>query len=60
MNSMHKNKRYGFPIGSSNSMKPRGVHHTVSYAVSFNDTWAHIKNELKKPYQPEQMQLHQA
>lgn len=58
MNSMYKSKKYGTPIGSSNSIKPRGIHHTVSYAVSFNDTWTHIKNELKKSYQQEQMQLH--
>lgn len=27
---------------------PKGIHHTVSYATSYNDTWTHIRTELRK------------
>lgn len=27
---------------------PKGVSHTVSYATSFDETWNHIRIELKK------------
>ncbi|MGB3850219.1 MAG: hypothetical protein WA958_09645 [Tunicatimonas sp.] len=29
-------------------INPRGVSHTVSYATSFDETWNHIRIELKK------------
>jgi hypothetical protein len=29
-------------------INPRGVRHTVSYATSFDETWNHIRIELKK------------
>nr|WKN39665.1 hypothetical protein K4G66_13280 [Tunicatimonas sp. TK19036] len=27
--------------------EPRGVHHTVSYASSYEETWAHIRREAR-------------
>ena len=30
------------------SIDPRGISHTVSYASSFDETWNHIRIELKK------------
>jgi hypothetical protein len=32
----------------SSDTAPKGIHHTISYAVSYNDTWNHIRNELRK------------
>ena len=29
-------------------IEPKGVSHTVSYASSFDETWNHIRVELKK------------
>lgn len=29
-------------------LAPRGVHHTISFAISKDDTFAHIRKELKK------------
>ncbi|MFP4089375.1 MAG: hypothetical protein ACLFUB_09700 [Cyclobacteriaceae bacterium] len=29
-------------------ISPKGIHHTVSYAVSYNDTWNHIRTEIRK------------
>lgn len=29
-------------------IEPRGISHTVSYATSFDETWNHIRIELKK------------
>ena len=29
-------------------INPKGVSHTVSYATSFDETWNHIRIELKK------------
>ena len=29
-------------------IEPRGISHTVSYASSFDETWNHIRIELKK------------
>lgn len=33
---------------SLGSIEPQGVSHTVSYASSFDDTWNHIRVELKR------------
>lgn len=27
---------------------PKGIHHTISFATSYNDTWSHIRTELRK------------
>ncbi|WKN45045.1 hypothetical protein [Tunicatimonas pelagia] len=32
------------------SMEPRGVHHTVSYATSYEETWNHIRSEVRSIY----------
>ncbi|MGD1895284.1 MAG: hypothetical protein ACFB15_32415 [Cyclobacteriaceae bacterium] len=32
------------------SMKPRGIHHTVNYATSYEETWAHIRQEVQNIY----------
>ncbi len=29
-------------------IEPKGISHTVSYASSFDETWNHIRIELKK------------
>ncbi len=29
-------------------INPRGISHTVSYTTSFDETWNHIRIELKK------------
>ena len=29
-------------------IEPKGISHTVSYATSFDETWNHIRIELKK------------
>lgn len=55
MIKMNKQKRNDNKINVAESIAPRGIHHTVSYAVSFNDTWGHIKNELTKSYQQAQL-----
>ncbi len=41
---------------TTESISPKGIHHTVSYAVSFNDTWNHIRNEIRKSYHQAQLQ----
>ncbi len=33
---------------AATDMRPKGVHHTVCYATSYNDTWNHIRTELRK------------
>lgn len=50
MRNIHKIDKYENGNTLAGSLKPRGIHHTVSYAESFNDTWSHIKNELRKTY----------
>ena len=35
-------------LNSLGSIEPRGISHTVSYASSFDETWNHIRIELKK------------
>lgn len=32
------------------SIEPRGIHHTISYATSFQDTWDHIRHEIRSAY----------
>ncbi len=32
------------------SMDPKGVHHTVSYATSYEETWNHIRSEVRGIY----------
>lgn len=49
MQMVHELKKNNRKI-PRNTMIPRGIHHTVSYATSFDDTWGHIKKELKKAY----------
>lgn len=39
----------------SAGVTPRGIHHTVSFAVSKDDSFAHIKNELRKMGQASQV-----
>jgi hypothetical protein len=34
---------------------PRGIHHTVSFAVSKDDSFAHIRREVKKMGQAAQL-----
>jgi len=41
-------KRNTVVQGTSTELMPKGIHHTVSYAVSYNDTWNHIRNEIRK------------
>ena len=36
-------------------IEPRGISHTVSYATSFDETWNHIRIELKKLSVPAEM-----
>lgn len=56
MIKMQKDKRNDGKLNVAESIAPRGIHHTVSYAVSFNDTWNHIKNEIRKSYQQAHLQ----
>lgn len=57
MDTVHKtNERNNSRLKVADSMTPKGIHHTVSYAVSFNDTWNHIRNELRKTYQQVHLQ----
>lgn len=42
-----KPKRNSFNLVAVDA-RPKGVHHTVSYATSYNDTWTHIRTELRK------------
>ncbi|MDF9800047.1 hypothetical protein OKW21_005310 [Catalinimonas alkaloidigena] len=42
-----KSKRNNFNLVTIDAM-PKGIHHTVSYATSYNDTWNHIRTELRK------------
>lgn len=44
-----KLKREKMKVGES--IAPKGIHHTVSFAESFNDSWDHIQNELRRTYQ---------
>ena len=30
------------------SIEPRGIRHTVSYAESFQDSWDHIHSEIRR------------
>ena len=30
------------------SIEPRGIHHTVSYAESFQNSWDHIHSEIQR------------
>ncbi len=32
------------------SMEPKGVHHTVNYATSYEETWNHIRSEVRCIY----------
>lgn len=41
-------KRRKTKVFMSPDTAPKGIHHTISYAVSYNDTWNHIRNELRK------------
>ncbi|MEM6840601.1 MAG: hypothetical protein AAF944_15850 [Bacteroidota bacterium] len=34
----------------SEPAEPRGVHHTVSYATSYEETWNHIRSEVRNIY----------
>lgn len=36
-------------------LEPKGISHTVSYATSFDETWNHIRIELKKLSVPTEM-----
>ncbi len=42
---MHRTSEQYTEYGDIN---PKGVSHTVSYATSFDETWNHIRIELKK------------
>ncbi len=50
MRNIHKIAKFDNAAELANTMHPKGVHHTVSFAESFNDTWTHIKNEIRKSY----------
>ena len=41
-------------LNNLGSIEPRGISHTVSYASSFDDTWNHIRIELKRLSVPEE------
>jgi hypothetical protein len=43
------NKKSDMSVGRE-SVEPRGIHHTVSYATSYEETWAHIKQEVQNIY----------
>jgi len=43
------NKKSNVVVGEE-SVEPRGIHHTVSYATSYEETWAHIKQEVQHIY----------
>ncbi|MEM8967747.1 MAG: hypothetical protein AAGE93_15110 [Bacteroidota bacterium] len=48
-------KKLLFPQKSTNrtiseSAEPRGVHHTVSFATSYEETWNHIRSEVRNIY----------
>ncbi|WKN32754.1 hypothetical protein PZB74_05265 [Porifericola rhodea] len=45
------------PAVESVDLKPKGVHHTVSFASSYDDTWAHIRTEAKKQYVDDKRRL---
>lgn len=41
-------KAYFTSVKYATTIKEKRISHTISYAVSFNDTWEHIRNEIKK------------
>ena len=48
-------KRNNDQYNGLGEIEPKGISHTVSYATSFDDTWNHIRIELKKLSVPEAM-----
>ncbi len=51
MNTQYNYQRNNIGRKAEDSMTPKGIHHTVSYAKSFNDTWSHIRQELTSTYE---------
>nr|WKN37214.1 hypothetical protein K4G66_00640 [Tunicatimonas sp. TK19036] len=39
-------------------MQPRGVHHTVSYRGEFNETWKHLRDEVRNTTLPDPKELY--
>ncbi|MEQ9439383.1 MAG: hypothetical protein RIG62_10055 [Cyclobacteriaceae bacterium] len=39
-------------------MQPRGVHHTVSYRQEFNETWMHLREEIRNSSLPHPDELY--
>ena len=37
------------------SIEPRGIHHTVSYAESFQNSWDHIHSEIQRLSTPAEL-----
>ena len=42
-------KNYYAPVAGE-PMEPKGIHHTVNYATSYEETWDHIKREVQNIY----------
>ncbi len=51
MNKAYNYQKNNVGRKAEDSITPKGIHHTVSYAKSFNDTWAHIRQELSSTYE---------
>lgn len=48
MKKLFGNSREAIQYNGVSEIEPRGISHTVSYATSFDETWNHIRIELKK------------
>ena len=48
MKKLFGNSRNESQYNILSEIEPKGISHTVSYATSFDETWNHIRIELKK------------
>lgn len=55
MKKLFGNNRNEDQYNVLSEIEPKGISHTVSYATSFDETWNHIRIELKKLSVPTEM-----